>query len=259
MRGNRVNNLFTILEPGQTYRGLSLGQWVVQLTNWMVSEDPVKQEGPVFFTRGTGVADNKNLEIYHREGNDGLVIDTDQAVLLQIISSTADNHFYPDLKTDADLREEVRGDINGTSFDSIYADYSVDGGASWKPVIDPANSDFKFTDYVVETPLFRLDVPKTEDYKARIWDDVELKEEFRADAVTVGVFLMLTNFEEGYYKFRFGAVGDGTYYTSSVYDISVNDSHPTHIGGMRKTAPFRPVFMDHPVWGKPNKKPQPLI
>jgi hypothetical protein len=261
----KVDGRFEVLDPKQNYRGLSLGNWVVQLVNWMVSEDPVKQDGPVLFTKGSGEPNNNILEIYYREGNDGLVIDPDQAVLLQIISSTADSHFYPHLSTDAALRTEVREDIAGTSFDSIYADYSVDGGKKWKPVLAARN----FQDYIAETPLFRLEVPKTTGYQARIWDDVKLEDEFKADAVTVGVFLLLANFEPskkrinednpfGFYKFRFGAVGDGTYYTSSVYDIFVNDRRPTHVCGLRTQAASRPVFKDHPVWGNKPSSPRPL-
>jgi hypothetical protein len=230
--------MFSILEPGRSFRGRTIGEWVSEWTNWLVSEDPFNQTGPVRFARGSTYSKDGKYAEYDGTGNNGLIIDTSMALLIPVITSTADNHFYSALKSETDLRNDVRGDIALTSYDTLYADYQRNDGG-WAPIL-PQNN---FSDHIVETPLFKLNIEAstTALSSPRVWDDVQLTEAFTADAVTVGVILLLT-FEGDIaagtnaieYKFRFGGVGDSPFYTNSTYDVFVNQLPGTHAPGLLK-------------------------
>ncbi|HET7148943.1 MAG TPA: hypothetical protein VFI73_10640 [Candidatus Nitrosopolaris sp.] len=230
--------MFSVLEPGRSFRGRTLGEWVAEWTNWLVSEDPFNQTGPVRFARGSTYSKDGKYAENDGTGNNGLIIDTSMALLIPVITSTADNHFYSALRTEADLRNDVRGDIALTSYDTLYADYQTNGG-EWTPILPEKN----FSDHIVETPLFKLNIEaSTRALSApRVWDDVQLTEAFTADAVTVGIILLLT-FEGDVaarvdaikYKFRFGGVGDSPFYTNSTYDVLVNQLPGTHAPGLLK-------------------------
>jgi hypothetical protein len=250
--------MFEVLKPGYSYRGRTLGDWISEWTNWLVSEDAFDQTGPVRFARGSTYSKDGKYVEYDGTGNNGLIIDTSLALLIPVISSTADNHFYPALKTEADLRRDVRGDIALTSNVTLYAKYSRDDGNSWNSIL--TGTGYNFTDHIVETPLFKLNVEQSTTALSapRVWDDVQITEAFTADAVTVGIFLLLTfkgDIDAGAgaikYKFKFGGVGDSPFYTNSTYEVFVNQLPDTHAQGLLELQKPQSLIFDGPTVVKP--------
>ena len=73
-------------------------------------------------------------------------------------------------------------------------------------------------DYRVESPLFRLVIPKNSLLK----DKTEYASKPGIyDAVSGGYFIMIRSLPPSTYRINFGAKGRGTYRTNAVYDILV--------------------------------------
>jgi hypothetical protein len=220
---------FKVTGPGQTYRGRHIGDWVSEFTNWLVTPDPNETSSPIRFARGSTYSVGGRYVPYDGTGNNGLILDTSMALLIDIISSTADDHYYSNLKTEADLRADVRRDIALTSNGTLYAKYSKGGGPEHE-ILDGTGT--QLTDYLVETPLFALNAPAPTvgSSSPTVWDDVVLTDAFSANAVTVGIFLLLTFQAPGDYRFTFGGRGDIPFETNSTYDVTVHALPNTHVG-----------------------------
>jgi hypothetical protein len=214
-----------VVLPDENFRGMSYGDWAAIWWNWLLSEEPDNYDGgDVLFLRGNveyklvgGVAgapsysDSKGF--YDRTGNSGEKIFEGTAIFFPVVIAMLHiGELYDGrlVKNEEDMRFAARKDIN-------------EGGAMWANIM--RKGDKKATkvvknlkDYRVESSLFKLTVLEKSQFRDRM--ESSLKPGFY-DSVTVGYYVLIRSLPPSIYRIHFGGKGRGTYYTDSVYDITV--------------------------------------
>jgi hypothetical protein len=214
-----------VVHPGENFRGMSYGDWAAVWWNWLLSEEPDNYDGgDVLFLRGNveykhagGVvgaptySDPKGF--FDRTGSFGEKIFERTAIFFPVVIAMLHRGELYDgrlIKNEEEMRFAARKDIS-------------EGGAMWANIM--VKGDKKATkivknlrDYRVESPLFNLEVSD----KSRFRDRMEspLQAGFY-ESITVGYFLLIKSLPPSNYRIHFGGQGRGTYYTDSVYDITV--------------------------------------
>jgi hypothetical protein len=214
-----------VVPPELNFRGMSYGEWVTVWNNWLLSEDPDTYDGgDVLFLRGN--INYKPVEgiegaprhidphgVYDRTGQKGERIFEKTSIFFPVIDSMIKiGEMYDGnvIERIEELRYTVNKDIN-------------EGGSMWATIIrkgdiKPSKIVKNLKDYRVESPLFRLVIPKNSLLK----DKTEYASKPGIyDAVSGGYFIMIRSLPPSTYRINFGAKGRGTYRTNAVYDIVV--------------------------------------
>ena len=221
-----INDIvLNILQPNERYKGRSYSEWIEEWSNLLVSSSPDNQTpSEMFFLRGnldyeadaTGSRTLKPGKFLDRTGSLSPTIDSDTALFIPIMTamySISDPYEARQLLDEEDLRRAVRTDI--TEGGNIWLRFKSSNIKTYKPIL-PKNDNIK--NYYSETRMFTL----------RISSQSPLIEKFETamgpgeyETVQGGYFVILTDLAPGTYRFHYGGNGRGSYYTDSVFDITV--------------------------------------
>ena len=215
--------IFDIVSPNENFRGISYGEWIVEWTRWLHSENPnIYDGGSMLFLRGNvdykpvGTEGPRFLDpraIYDRRRRKGEEIFEGTAIFVPILTTS---FFIGDvfegkiLKNEQGLRYYVNKDT-----DTAQKVWSVIR-------MESSNKIFKIVknleEYRFETPLFKLRIPKKSFLIKRM--EMPVKPGIY-DAITAGYFIIIRTLPVSSYRIMFGGEGMGAYRTHSVYDIKV--------------------------------------
>jgi hypothetical protein len=213
------------VHPGENFRGMSYGDWAALWWNWLLSEEPDDYDGgDVLFLRGNveyklagGVAGAPSYSdpkgYYDRTGKFGEKIFEGTAIFFPVLTAMLHiGELYDgrSLKNELDIRFAARKDIS-------------EGGAVWANIMKKGQKKTNkivndVRDYRIESPRFKLEVAEKNRFRDRM--ESPLKPGFY-DCVTVGYYLLIKSLPASIYRIQFGGKGRGTYYTNSLYDITV--------------------------------------
>lgn len=213
------------MPPGQTFKGLSYGNWVAIWTTWFHSRDVDSYDGEdMLFLRGyvgnKAVSDDKGAMRYQdpeifldRTGDKKLKILKGTSVFVPIqvsFNAIGGDNEGKVIENEKELRIAVNDDINDVR--SIWATVKLNNTKDRIKIVP----DLRV--YRTETPLFRLTVP--EDSPLNNLVDFPMKPGVH-DAVAGGYFVLLPDLEPSTYQIDFGCDGPGDYSTRAVVDVTV--------------------------------------
>jgi hypothetical protein len=212
----------TIADPNVAFRGLTYGQWVAVWMNQVMSGEPDIQ----YTGRGKGFSFLRgNIEFGYKQDPAHAVFDTmtvenrlrifqDTAVFVPVITSM----FYNEdvyqgqiMKDEISMRNTARRDtVDGGS---VGVTIRVAGNNSNYSLVNDLN------DFFVESPLFPLSVSENNPYKETKESPMEAGQ---YQAVTVGIFVIISHWPTGVFRLSVFGRGVGNYLSKSVYDIEVS-------------------------------------
>jgi hypothetical protein len=196
------------------YKGMSYGEWAGEWWNWILSEDPDEQKGPMFFTRGANRADERadmpknNIPTHEK--------DVKIPFGTAIFTGVCDAMFrlkIGGLDTVAKIRKVANEHTSSVSeIGAIITD--TNNGKKYKIVEN-------LEDFRVHSPLFRLNVPPNSKFMKALDEEIEPG---TYDAVTDGYYILIKPLPIGKYKFEYYAKANtDDYQYKSVYNIIVDD------------------------------------
>jgi len=218
-----IKNL-RIAEPHAVFRGLTYGQWIGVWLNQMMSDDPDISYGDaqgMVFLRGNvqyGYKDDPEHSVYSSITKESrLKIREGTPLFIPVINTW----FYLDdeydgqiMKNEVIMRNIARRDtVNGGDQGIRIMDF----GGNTSPLVDDLN------DFIIESPLFSLKVSEKNPFKGTLDRPIEAGTYY---ALSVGIFVIISNIPKGTYRLSVFGRGIGTYLTRTVYDIEVTDGIP---------------------------------
>jgi hypothetical protein len=224
---NVYNNI--IVSPRENFRGKPYSLWIADWANWLVSNDPDNQKGPVLFLRGEdyriSTPSTPRPQQFRREGHLGAQINEGTAIFFPLIATIAAEGLFPNLTTDELRYNAARYDTDMSSLDSLTAtiqNNKVDGG-------EPHNLIQDFREHRAESPPFKLVVPQYYGVERRIIDQSELSPG-TSDAVCDGIWILISGLitQTEPYRIHFEAQGVRGYRIDASYDIYIYaHAHPS--------------------------------
>jgi hypothetical protein len=222
-----------VVPPTENFRGMSYGDWAVIWSNWLLSEEPDNYPGgDVLFLRGnvdykplggaTGAPRHSDPKgFYDRTGKNGEEIFEGTAIFFPVINAQLNiGEMYDGrlVKNEQDMRFAAEKDIN-------------EGGAMWANIMRKGDKKASkivknLKDYRVDTPPFKLVVSQKSELSDRM--ESPLKPGIY-DSVIVGYYVLIRSLPPSKYRIHFGGRGRGTYYTDSVYDITVQSKSRDYV------------------------------
>ena len=213
------------MPPGNTFKGLSYGDWVAIWSNWFTSRqvDSYEGEDMLFLRTYVGNKAVSNAEGAMRYQDPERFLDRTGDKKLKILKGTS--VFVPTatevnaigwefegkrIENEKDLRNAVNDDINHVR--TIWATVKVNHSKESIRLVPNLRV------YRIETPLFKLTVP--EDSVLTNLMDYPIKPGVY-DAVAGGYFVLLPYPAPSTYQIDFGCEGPGDYSTRGVFDITV--------------------------------------
>jgi hypothetical protein len=215
-----------VVPATENFRGMSYGDWAVLWNKWLLSEEPDNYAGSdVLFLRGNvdykvvggttgGPRHSDPKGFYDKTGKKGEQIFEGTAIFFPVVNAQLNiGEIYDGrlIKDEEGMRFVARKDID-------------EGGAMWATIT--RKGDKKATrivknlrDYRVESPLFKLVVSQMSQLRDRMESPLETG---IYDSVTVGYYVLIRSLPPSIYRIHFGGKGRGSYYTDSVYDITVH-------------------------------------
>lgn len=219
---------FTPMLPSQMLRGKNYGDWIAEWSNWIMSEQPDNYDGAdILFLRGNvdyhydsiGQRLKDPGGFLNKMEDRGYRITADTAVFIPVITAMfrkVDRYEGRQTSDERNMRYAARKDIfEGTEMWLVYKKYD-DLVNDWPA--DYQNVVSSLYDFIFETRLFTLYVDTNSPLRQRLEEPLDPGE---YEAVTHGYVVILTDFQPGTYRFKFGGKGRDEYYTHSGYDISV--------------------------------------
>jgi hypothetical protein len=214
-----------VVLPTENFRGMSYGDWAVLWSNWLLSEQPDNYAGSdVLFLRGnvdykplrgaTGAPRHSDPKgVYNRTGSKGEKVFEGTAIFFPVVNallSTGELYDGRLLKDEEDIRFAAKKDIDEGC--AIWANIKRKGDKKPTKIVK------NLRDYRVESPLFKLVVPQKSQLRDRMESPLEPG---IYDSVTAGYYVLIRSLPPLTYRIHFGGKGRGTYYTDSVYDVTV--------------------------------------
>jgi hypothetical protein len=244
MTTGQQQHYYEVVQPNETFRGKSYGEWAAEWWNWLVSENPdgaySLEESPIVFLRanidyanqqgkeeeGEGAASRHQTgSHYNRTGDKRIEISEETAILFPVVEIlfVKGDHYPEDktkiIQTESELRTLTRRDID-EQWTSLEATIKKKGQS--RPISIVNN----LMDYRAESPLFKLVVSDKNPLK----DKMEMTlGSGTFDAVTDGYWILikyLAASDDVPYQIHFAArgrslhTGDQLYY-SATYEILV--------------------------------------
>lgn len=208
-----------VLESSDIYRGRSVGDWLGEWWNWLISDDPeYSQIGPVYFLRPGLPRETGTLNFrtsIDRTKDKKVIVYSDQAILFPVLNSMIDARHFTYLDTQAKRRYQVRNDAYYSPklpLDACTIDF--------KPILDSKNGK-TWDDLSMESPDFKLHIPDVDPGKSfRFLLDYPLEYSGDYDAVTTGFWVFIKNLpSDSDYHIEWHANGLDGYSVSAIYDI----------------------------------------
>jgi hypothetical protein len=220
---------YKVANPRIAHLGKTYGEWASQFTVWLFSTDPDQHNnGQVVFLRGMPYptppdyipGSIPNVMV----GDDRLSIFSDQFLFVPVIFAywaSADP-----AESEISLHDRARVDIDNGDNPPDTRQVTIDGAEI--NLIDKDGQKYYMADFRIESPLFPLSVPDTEDGTS-LKDYIEYPlTPGENRAVTMGYFLLL-KFEAGDYIIHSYARGrtteHGRYNEEFLYQVKVLDAN----------------------------------
>jgi hypothetical protein len=195
---------FEVLEPGESWRGKTYGEWLAECWQKCLSSNPDDTSGGILFLRASTA---KGPLV--RTGNKAVTISSDTSIFLPVITAEVDQYDSPDLKDEAAWRAAANKDI--------------DEGDPPSKIVATIDDEVVVKDlrkFRVESPTFSLNVPNDSLLK----DDLEVKAPVgTCEAVAAGYCLIIKSLPPRGepYAIKIKAKGRGSYEHDETYDIKV--------------------------------------
>jgi hypothetical protein len=197
------------------YKGMSYGEWAGTWWNWLLSEKPEYDQGPVLFTRGANGEDPTKNNIPTLEKTVSIPSGT------AIFTGVCDSMFtleYGDkdnrtVKTVNEMRALSKKEIDSVSEIGAIL-INTENGKKDK-IVD------NWEKYRIQSPIFRVFVPNNSLLKDKLDEPIEPG---TYDAVTEGyyIFISPSALPPGNYQLQYYAKAtEGDYKYKSVYNITV--------------------------------------
>lgn len=215
----------SVVKPNENYRGLPYGLWASLWCKWIFSENPDRYRGDLIFLRGNvdyrpvgGIngapvhIDSK--AIYKRTGKECESIFVRTPILFPVVNAIIVSGQTYDgklVRTEEDMRNAARCDI-------------YEGGRMWATIKwggHKRNLVRDLRDFLVESPVFNLRIPKNSKLRTRMEESLKPG---TYECVTVGYYILMALNVSSKYQIRFGGEGRGIYRTDAIYDINVVQS-----------------------------------
>jgi hypothetical protein len=222
-----------VLKPEENFRGMSYGDWAVEWSNWLYSDDPDRtdkfDEHMIFF-RGNldyykyaaegdiaSLAEFKRF--YNRSGDQAVTICKGAAIFVPVLTAmyfTGREYEGTTLSNKSQLRHAARKDNDLSN--SVWATIQTPDKQAPEPIVDD------LTLFRVESPVFKLKISDKNPFIQYILGHSPTDSE-EYDAVTDGYFLILKSksLPSKSCRIQFGGKGRGNYRTDAVYDIHIAD------------------------------------
>lgn len=219
-----------VLQPWETFKGMSYGDWAAVWTNWLLSEEVDTYKGQdILFLRGNinykpissvaGALRHQDPNSFlDRVGDKAYKVLEGTSVLIPITVAYYAIGDYFDGKI-IDNQVELRSALN-SDFKLIRTIWAVIKKSSSKKSVKIVPN---LASYKIESPLFQLKVPTNSILNE--FQDEPLKPGTYY-AVVGGYFLLVKLLPQSTYRVSFGAEGPGEYSTRSIYDIEVYANTP---------------------------------
>jgi hypothetical protein len=245
-----------IVQPEQTFQGLSYGDWAARWCNWLFSEEPDRTEvnDDVVFLRGNmeyyryaamapdtskdrdDSIDPAELLFYDRTGDKGILISDKTPVFIPVLTATyfigggsESGVMYSEEQVRHKCRKE--NDLSGGIWLTLESN-SVD--QSNNSILKstkrsgllgtPSNPDQNLSNYRTSSRLFKLFVAEGNPFLKDMAVEYPINPG-EYDAITDGFFVLLKHLNAGSYRIRFGGKGRGNYRTDAIYDIYVSPEY----------------------------------
>lgn len=226
---------YQAIKPDQTYKGLTYADLIADWMNWVYSDDPDERNDNSFtYLRGNNIGDPYNSEssalsastfdvvddiknIYDRTGFRGITITSNSAIFFPVFDTNFvlnDTYLGKVLQTPYDLRIGTRNEYNQVS--AMWATIQVSNGEDWvegNPIVED------LSEYYAESYPFQLFASAGN--KLNREPKYYLQGPHDYLGVSVGTYLLLSNFKPGKYRLDFGGISRVPYFTRAVYDITV--------------------------------------
>jgi hypothetical protein len=229
---------FSVFMPDQTFRGLTYADLIADWMNWIYSEDPDDRIDYYFtYLRGNNIGDPYDLEssalasstlegvsdiknVLDRTGYRGITITSNTALFFSVFDTNFvlnDQYGGMVLGTPYDLRVATRKEYNQVSV--MWAFYQVWNGKGWNDAQPIVNS---LDDYYAESYPFRLFASEGNRLNREPKYYLQGPREYLG--VSVGTYLLMSNFKPGKYRLDFGGISKVEYFTRAIYDITVTEA-----------------------------------
>jgi hypothetical protein len=215
-----------VLQPWETFKGMSYGDWAAVWTNWLLSAEVDTYKGQhILFLRGNinyrpvssvpGAPRHQDSDGFlDRTGKKGYKVLEGTAVLIPVTLASYTIGDYFDgkiIKNEVELRNALHSDFN--LIRTIWAVIKKSNSKKYAKIVP------NLAPYKMESPLFRLTVPKNSVLNE--FQDEPLKPGTYY-ATVGGYFVLVKSLPQSTYRISFGAEGPGEYSTRSIYDIKVH-------------------------------------
>lgn len=256
IKASEVNAHFSVFRPDQSYRGLSYADLIADWMNWVYSDDPDDRTDPYFtYIRGNNIGDpyypdsssfaSSNLEvvseiknILDRTGFRGITITNNTAIFFPVFDTNFvvnDQYEGKVLETPYELRVATRKEYNQVSV--LWATYQVWNGKDWseaRPIVRD------LTNYYAESYPFRLFASPGNRLNREPKYYLKGPQEYLG--VSVGTYILVSDFKPGKYRFDFGGISRVEYFTRSLYDITVTESRIPGVNDISKRISKNPFI-----------------
>ena len=214
-----------IADPRTVFRGLTYGQWAAVWLNHLMSDQP-----DINYSESGGkgmVFLRANVEYAHKDDPQRLaytLMTRDSRLIIREDTAV----FVPVINTMFVLDDEYQGFImkDEISMRNIARRDTVYGGPIGVRITGPSPLDKSYhlvndlNDFYIESPLFPLRVSEKNPYKYTMEIPLEAGQYY---AVSVGVYVIISNWPKGLFRLSIFGRGVGKYLTRAIYDIQVID------------------------------------
>ena len=235
---------FKVHDPKDNYRGLSMGELVASWTNWLMSDrSEYGLMDNIFFMRGNVGYYQDLQKSYERVRENAETSYEGTDVLIPVICTMyniGDYYEGSKIQDEVGLRRALRKTF--TAGRHRWARYKY--AARYDASFDAASSESivsELKNFYVESGLFKLMVSDRSSLREKLEDPVDPGV---YDAVTGGLFILLKDLKAGYYRIRFGGIGQGVYNTDSIYDLLIADKPPQTLAGLASIPNIPPSRSD---------------
>lgn len=223
---------YQVVTPEQNFRGMSYGAWLALWNNWLLSANPDHYDGgPMFFTRGSLDYKSPSKHASFPRSIDKAFHDRTNEKNTRIFEGTA--IFVPVITSCYTLESVVNGQLLKTeSAVRRFVNKDIQEGSQMWAWIENTSTGRKsalvsnLKDFVVESPLFRLEVPKNSSLNDKQYMPHSPGSYF---AVSSACCVILKSLFPSSYRIIFGGKGRGDYFTKAAYDIIVESRSPATI------------------------------
>jgi hypothetical protein len=214
-----------VLQPWETFNGMSYGDWAAVWINWLMSVEVDIYKGQhILFLRGNinykpvgsvpGALRHQDQDSFlDMTGRKGYKIIEGTSVLIPITTAFYTIGDYFDgkiIESEVELRNALNSDFN--LIRTIWAEIKKGNSKQYARMVP------NLFPYKIESPLFQLTVPANSVLNQL--QDEPLKPGTYY-ATVGGYFILVKTLSEAKYRISFGAEGPGEYSTRSIYDIEV--------------------------------------